>query len=206
MTYGEIKSKDSEEAKVRKQEKEKELLETLRNSFSDREYFVSEVKLDDEEYEDCGCIRYSFEIYSDGYKQSDSYYWKWNESMEDAVNGIKKHIDYVLQLRKEYPVYAKQNDYIQSHREYKRSCKLLDRGVIKNTELRAELCGYMKLPNTTNCSCGGGDYEFKATPKRVEDFNRNIDNLSLFLADCIGELRKMKNELKLLEEKQDEDI
>ena len=58
--------------------------------------------------------------------------------------------------------------------------------------LLAELCGYLKLPNTTSCGFGGGDYEIKKTPRRVKDFNENIDRLCLFFADCIGELRGMK--------------
>lgn len=95
-------------------------------------------------------------------------------------------------MRKQYPSYARQNDHIQKYRKYQRACKLYDDGYRKDAYLKAELCEYLKLPNTTDCSVGGGDYEIKKTPKRVRDFNENIDRLCLFLSDCIAELRGMK--------------
>lgn len=40
----------------------------------------------------------------------------------------------------------------------------------------------------------------KKTPKRVKDFKSNIDNLCLFMSDCIAELRQMKREIEEIEE------
>lgn len=191
MTYGEIKNADYEEIAKRKAEREKDVFDTLNNLLSGNEYEVSNIEINFQKYEEAGCIEYHFKL-SDGFEQTDSYYWEWNESVESAVEKIKEHIDYIVELRNQYPQYAKNNDYIQSHKDYKRICKITDRGYEREAILTAELCGYLKLPNTTNCSVGGGDYEIKKTPKRVEDFNKNIDTLCLFLADCIGELRAMK--------------
>lgn len=191
MTYGEIKNADYEEREKRKVEREKEVLDTLHNFFSENEYEVSDIEINFEKYDEAGIIKYHFKL-SDGFEQTDDYYWIWNESVEEAAKGIKKYIDYIVELRKQYPKYAKNNDYIQSHRDYERICKLTDRGYPREVRLNAELCGFLKLPNTTSCGVGGGDYEIKKTPQRVKDFNNNIDTLCLFLADCIGELRAMK--------------
>ncbi len=191
MTYGDIKNSDYEERKKRKEEREKEVYETLNNLLSESGYRVSDIDINFEKYEEAGSIAYHFKL-SDGFGQEDSHYWGWQESVEEAAQKIKEHIDYIAELRKQYPDFARQNDYVQKHRKYERVCKLYDRGYPREVCLDAELCGYLKLPNTTSCSFGGGDYELKKTPRRVKDFNENIDRLCLFLADCIGELRNMK--------------
>ena len=191
MTYGDIKNADYEERKHRKAEREKEVFDTLNRLLVESGYEVSGIDINFEKYEEAGSIGYHFKL-SDGFEQEDSHYWEWQESVEEAAEKIKKHIDYISELRKQYPEFAKQNDYIQEHRKYGRVCKLYDEGYLREVRLLAELCGYLKLPNTTSCGFGGGDYEIKKTPRRVKDFNENIDRLCLFLADCIGELRGMK--------------
>lgn len=191
MTYGDIKNSDYEERKQRKEKREKEVYETLNELLKESGYEVSGININFEKHEEAGSIGYHFKL-SDGFEQEDIHYWKWQESVEEAAQKIKKHIDYVAGLRKQYPEFARQNDYIQEHRKYGRICKLYDGGFPREVRLQAELCGYLKLPNTTNCSAGGGDYELKKTPRRVKDFNENIDRLCLFLADCIGELRSIK--------------
>lgn len=191
MTYGDIKNADYEERKQRKEEREKEVLETLNNLLSKSDYEVFGIDINFEKHEEAGSIDYHFKL-SDGFEQENSYRWGWNESVEEAAEKIKKRIDYIVELRQQYPEFAKQNDYIQKRRKYGRICKLYDDDFPREVHLQAELCGYLKLPNTTNCSVGGGDYELKKTPGRVKDFNENIDRLCLFLADCIGELRRMK--------------
>ena len=191
MTYGDIKNADYEERKQRKAEREKEVFDTLNRSLVESGYEVSGIDINFEKYEEAGSIGYHFKL-SDGFEQEDSHYWKWQESVEEAAEKIKKHIDYISELRKQYPGFAVQNDHIQKYRKYQRVCKLYDDGYCKEAYLKAELCEYLKLPNTTDCSVGGGDYELKRTPRRVKDFNENIDRLCLFLADCIGELRGMK--------------
>lgn len=191
MTYGDIKNADYEERKQRKAEREKEVYDTLNRLLVETGYEVSGIDINFEKYEEAGSIDYRFKLL-DGFEQEDSHYWEWQESVEEAAEKIKKHIDYIAELRKQYPEFAKQNDYIQEHRKYGRVCKLYDEGYLREVRLLAELCGYLKLPNTTSCGFGGGDYEIKKTPRRVKDFNENIDRLCLFLADCIGELRGMK--------------
>ncbi|EOS47157.1 hypothetical protein C810_01473 [Lachnospiraceae bacterium A2] len=191
MTYGDIKNADYEEIKQRKAEREKEVLEALNNLLSESGYEVFGIDINFERYKESGSISYRFKL-SDGFEQEDIHRWHWKESIEEAVEKIKKRIDYIVELRQQYPDLARQNDYIQKHREYGRICKLYDEDSPREVRLQAELCGYLKLPNTTNYSVGGGDYELKKTPRRVKDFNGNIDRLCLFLADCIGELKRMK--------------
>ena len=121
------------------------------------------------------------------------------EKCLSKIDDIVKHILYIEQLRKDYPNYAAQNDYIQKHRKFFRKCKS-SHSDCEEFYIKAELCGMLKLPNTTDCGFGGGDYEIKKTPKRVKDFKSNIDNLCLFMSDCIAELRQMKHGIEELEE------
>ena len=199
MTYGEILNADYKEAEMRLKEREKEVYKTLKNLIFESDYKVRKIKICFRKYEEAGEISYHF-ILPDGYEQDDTYYWKWSESVEEASERIKKKIDYIVELRKKYPKYAAWNDHIQKFREYERECKLLDRGYETTAKLSAELCGYLKLPNTTSCGFGGGDYEIKRTPERVKDFNENIDKLCLFLADCMSELRRMKLENEVMKD------
>lgn len=191
MTYGDIKNKDYEERKQINEKRNLELLKDLNEGFQKIGYEFSNVSVDFEKYEEAGEVRYDFKL-SDGYIQTDSAYWKWDESVSDIVLNIKRHVEYIEKLRLDYPEYALHNDHIQKYRKFERTCKLTDNGFSREAHISALLCGYLKLPNTTECSVGGGDYELLRTPQRVDDFNNNIDTLCLFLIDCIGELRGMK--------------
>ncbi len=160
-------------------------------------YNISNLELDFDKYEDGGYITYDFTL-QDGFSQNNSVLWKRDESIEKVVKEIIKQIDYIQKLREQYPEYARQNDYIQANRVFEKECTLFDMEYKEHVYLKANLCGYLKLPNIVEHGFGGGDYEIKRTPKRVSDFNKNIDTLCLFLADCISDLRKLKtSDLKL---------
>ena len=174
-----------------KNERKHQVCNELTSQLCNLGYYISNLELDFDKYEDGGYITYDFTL-QDGFSQSNSVLWKLNESIREVVTEIIKQIDYIQKLREQYPEYAKQNDYIQANRVFERECKLFDMGYIKHAYLKADLCGYLKLPNIVEGSFGGGDYEIKRTPKRVSDFNNNIDTLCLFLADCISDLRKLK--------------
>ena len=65
-------------------------------------------------------------------------------------------------------------------------------GYQRRYYLDIKLCDYLKLPNTTDWGFGGGDYEIKRTPKRLKEYNENIDKTIDMLLDCISDLKKMK--------------
>lgn len=197
LTFGDIKKADAEERELQKEKRNKELLQQLCKQLENPEIKFSDVDIDFEKYEDAGYVTLSFEL-KDGFKQEDDLRWRWDESVEDVASKITKYILYIQQLRTTYPDYAVQNDYIQSHRRFFRKCKS-SHSNCEEFYVKAELCGMLKLPNTTDCSCGGGDYEIKRTPKRVKDFKNNIDNICLFMSDCIAELRQMKREIEEIE-------
>lgn len=119
MTYGDIKNADCEEMEKRKAKREKEVYNTLNGLLKESGYEVSVIDINFEKYEEAGSIGYRFKL-PDGFEQEDSHYWKWQESVEEATDKIKKHIDYIVELRKQYPEFARQNDYIQEHRKYGR--------------------------------------------------------------------------------------
>lgn len=191
MTYGEIKKQDYDERKRINEQRNSELLKELNEGLQKTGYEFLNISVDFEKYEEAGSVSYDFKL-PDGYTQTDSSFWKWDESVSDIVNKIKSQVDYIVHLRQQYRDYALHNDHIQRHRNFERVCKLTHSGFIREARISALLCGYLKLPNITECGAGGGDYELRRTPQRVEDFNNNIDTLCLFLADCIGELRGMK--------------
>lgn len=128
----------------------------------------------------------------DGYRQEDSFYWKSDESQELFIRHVKDRIEYIKELRSKYPDYCKQNDYIQTNSEFRKKIKLTHMGYDKEFYFNVQLADYLKLPNQTCCSVGGGDYEIKRTPKRVEEYNKNIDITIDVLLDCISELKQMK--------------
>lgn len=139
-------------------------------------------------------IDYNFTL--DNYTQEDSYCWGDDESLSSVVCAIKKRINYIKELREQYPLLAKQNDFIQTNRTYKKQLVLTEMGYERIHNIKLELCDYMKLPNRTSCSIGGGDYEIKRTPKRVKEYNDNIDKTIMFMIECISELKSMKYELE----------
>lgn len=198
MTLGDMREAERKERDLQRENRNQELLKELLEKLDNPEIKFYDVNVDLEKYDEAGCVSLSFEL-KDGFKQEDDFYWEWNESVDDIADKIVKHILYIEQLRKDYPNYAAQNDYIQKHRKFFRKCKS-SHSDCKEFYIKAELCGMLKLPNTTDCSFGGGDYEIKKTPKRVKDFKSNIDNLCLFMSDCIAELRQMKRGIEELEE------
>ena len=159
---------------------------------SDLNMKVLEVTRDVNDYEGLKyySVRYEFEL--DNYTQQDVILWKNDESLEDLIKRVNDHIEYIKELRVQYPEYCKQNDYIQSNRDYKKELILTHMGYQQRYYLDIKLCDYLKLPNTTDCGFGGGDYEIKRTPKRVKEYNENIDKTIDMLLDCISDLKKMK--------------
>ena len=151
-----------------------------------------EVTRDVNDYEELKyySVKYEFEL--DNYTQQDVTFWENDESLEDLIKGVKDHIEYIKELRTQYPEYCKQNDYIQSNRDYKKELILTHMGYQQRYYLDIKLCDYLKLPNTTDCGFGGGDYEIKRTPKRLKEYNENIDKTIDMLLDCISDLKKMK--------------
>lgn len=140
-------------------------------------------------------VNYDIEIDGVLYKNESSVY-EFGEDLANVGVQTSTYIDYIKQLRKQYPEYCKQNDYIQARRQYKKSFKLNDFYYGTPFNLNGELCNYLKLPNTTSCSCGGGDYEIKRTPIRVEQFLSNIETCISQFESFISELKDYKNGLE----------
>ena len=191
MTFGEIKNTDYEMRKEQQAKREEELKQILEKCLDDIGCDVSNVSINFEAYKEAGSVSYTFKL-DDGFTDDDSICWDWDKSAEDLADSIKSRIDYIVKLRNQYPEYAEVNDYIQERRLFEKKCDLRHNGYLYPCTIKANLCGYLKLPNTTDCSCGGGDYEIKRTPGRLEDFNKNIDTLCIFLAGCISDLQNMK--------------
>ena len=139
-------------------------------------------------------IKYSF-VLEDGYAENGFGLWNYDEDILSFTQAQKNTLEYIKKLRNEFPIQTIQHDYIQKNREYKKELKIVHSGYNQNSFIRIELCGYLKLPNTTNCSCGGGDYQIKRTPERVRDFKDNIDRTIDSLLDVISDLKKLKNEV-----------
>lgn len=173
-------------------ENRKEIRKILEEEFEKNNIKVLEVTRDVNDYEELKyySVKYEFEL--DNYTQQDVTFWENDESLEDLIKGVKDHIEYIKELRTQYPEYCKQNDYIQSNRDYKKELILTHMGYQQRYYLDIKLCDYLKLPNTTDCGFGGGDYEIKRTPKRLKEYNENIDKTIDMLLDCISDLKKMK--------------
>ena len=127
-----------------------------------------------------------------GHTENDSSNWAYDESIETLISQIKRHLNYIKELRDKYPLFVKQNDFIQSKRIYEKTINLKNGGYDRTQNFKIELCEYLKLPNTKIGSYGGGDYDIKQTPKRVKEFNSNIERTVMFLIDVISELNSMK--------------
>lgn len=176
----------------KEKENRKEIRKILEEEFEKNNMKVLEVTRDVNDYEELKyySVKYEFEL--DNYTQQDVTLWENDESLEDLIKGVKDHIEYIKELRTQYPEYCKQNDYIQSNRDYKKELILTHMGYQQRYYLDIKLCDYLKLPNTTDCGFGGGDYEIKRTPKRLKEYNENIDKTIDMLLDCISDLKKMK--------------
>jgi hypothetical protein len=125
------------------------------------------------------------------YEKEQSVY-DYSDDLENCGSKAKELSDYRKELRNKYPYFCMQNDYIQSNRIFSKTFKLDGGNNGKPFYMNGELCNYLKLPNTTSCSCGGGDYEIKRTPMRTKQFLTNIST-------CISEFEKYIDELKILQ-------
>ena len=186
MTLQEIRNKEYKDLQERKEQERAELEQQLKETLSQESIELISIK----EGEDGYSVKLAFIL--DGYRQEDDFYWCANKSKEDFILSVKSRIDYIKELRMEYPDYCKQNDYIQTNSKFQKTIKLTHMGYTKEYYFNVQLADYLKLPNTTSCSCGGGDYEIKRTPIRVEEYNKNIDITIDALLDCIAELKQQK--------------
>lgn len=186
MTLREMRKLEFEEMQERREKEKEELRKQLEESLKDESIEVVSLK----EYDDSYKVVIAFTL--DGFRQEDDLYWNIDDSREDFVNKTKKHIDYIKELREQYPEYCKQNDFIQTNSRFKKEFNLTHMGYGRKFYLELRLADYLKLPNTTSCGFGGGDYEIKRTPKRLEEYNKNIDIVIDTLLDCIAELKQRK--------------
>ena len=187
MTLREIRKLEFKELENRRTKEKEELKKQLENSLNNDSIEVESIS----EYDDDGYkVVIAFTL--DGYRQVDDFYWNNDESQKDFIEHVKKRIDYIKELREQYPEYAKQNDYIQTNSKFYKEINLTHMGYNRGFRIDLQLADYLKLPNTTSCSVGGGDYEIKRTPQRVKEYNKNIDIAIDVLLDCIAELKQKK--------------
>lgn len=186
LTLGEIRSLEYKEIQERREKLKEELKKELERTL---DIDLIEV-LSISEREDHYKVEVAFTL--DDYRQVDDFYWNNNESKEQFIEGVKEWIDYIKELRERYPELAKQNDYIQKNSEFKKKITLTHMGYERTFEISLRLADYLKLPNQTSVSFGGGDEEIKRTPRRVEEYNKNIDIVIDALLDCISELKQRK--------------
>jgi len=186
MTLREIRNLEFKEMQERREKEKEELRTQLEKSLKDESIEVLSMNEYDESYK----VVIAFTL--DGFRQEDDFYWNGDESREDFINKIKKRINYIKELREQYPEYCKQNDFIQTNSKFRKEFNLTHMGYDRKFYLELQLADFLKLPNTTSCSFGGGDYEIKRTPKRVEEYNKNIDIAIDVLLDCIAELKQRK--------------
>jgi len=186
-TWGERKENERKYLERRREKEQKEIQQLLTESLGADKITVLSCVPSSEEY-----LTVNIMFVLDGHEQEDRMLWKFDESMEEFAVKTKRHIDYIKELRQKYPEYCKQNDFIQSHGKFNKKLVLTHMGYHREFNFHVELADYLKLPNTTTCSCGGGDYEIKRTPKRVKEYNQNIDLAINFLIDCIAELKPQK--------------
>ena len=188
MTYNERKEMEREDLKRQRDERTALITQYLRDEITGTPYNIEIHGMKD--YDDYAMVGYSFSI--GNFKQEDEAYWSKDTDEKDLVKRIVDHIVYIESLREKYPDFAAKNDYIQANRKFCKTAKLMHTGYEKVYQPSYELCDLLKLPNTTSCGCGGGDYEIKRTPLRVKDFADNIDRLTNYFLDCISDLRQLK--------------
>lgn len=188
MTLAEKRNQEYEELQKRKEKERSELELQLKEALSLESIEFLSLK---ENSDNWNCtVKLAFTL--DGYRQEDDFYWHADESQESFIQHVKDRIDYIKELRAKYPEFCKQNDYIQSNSKFHKKIKLTHMGYDREFYFDVQLADYLKLPNQTCCSVGGGDYEIKRTPKRVEEYNKNIDITIDALLDCISELKQKK--------------
>lgn len=187
MTLREKRLLEIEELQKRREMEREELKRDLETSLSDESIeVVSMCEHDDENYK----VVITFTL--DGFTQEDKFYWNGDDSKEDFIKKVKRRIDYIKELREQYHEYCKQNDYIQTNSKFRKEINLTHMGYNRKFYIDLQLADYLKLPNTTSTSFGGGDYEIKRTPQRVKEYNQNIDVAIDVLLDCIAELKQRK--------------
>jgi hypothetical protein len=192
MTLAEKRNKENKELQERKEKERLELENQLKSALSLESIEFLSLKENTDNW-DC-CIKLAFTI--DGYRQDDEFYWSADKSQESFIEQVKGRINYIKELRAQYPEFCKQNDYIQSNSRFRKKILLTHMGYYREFYLEVQLADYLKLPNHTSCSVGGGDYEIRRTPKRVEEYNKNIDITIDILLDCISELKQKKYSVK----------
>lgn len=190
MTRAERKNKEWEELQKRQAKEMEEIQQQLKDALDFDEIKVHELKESSGDWD----LTVVFQFTIDGYTQEDSALWDSSESLETFVDKVKRRIGYIRELRDQYPEYCKQNDFIQLHSIFNKTLTLTHMGYERHYDFCIELADYLKLPNTTSTGFGGGDYEIKRTPKRVKEYNENIDKAINFLIDCITELRNRRND------------
>jgi hypothetical protein len=186
MTLQEKRELEFKELQERKEKERVELQEQLKEVLSLESIELLAIT----EREDSYSVKVAFTL--DGYRQEDDFYWKADESQKDFILSAKKRIGYIKELREKYSDYCKQNDYIQTNSKFHKTISLTHMGYKREFYFDIQLADYMKLPNTTSCGFGGGDYEIKRTPKRLDEYNKNIDIAIDALLDCISELKRKK--------------
>jgi len=170
-------------------DKEKRLLDALSSETKNAGISLCSLRIS----ENGIVINYKFQI--DGDPFEDNALFEFTDDIEKEVERIRKHIQYISDLMHQYPLFYAQNKYIQAHRVIKRKFdtpSLGYSGYGNEGHFEASLCGLLKLPNSTECSCGGGDYEIKRTPQRVSDFIANADASITFMRGLIAELEALK--------------
>lgn len=188
MTRAERKAKEYEDVAQRKEEEREEIEQQLQCALNFDDIKVVSFR-EPEDSEDLAVV---IEFTINDYVQENNFYWSFDESIEQFAEKVKKRIDYIKELRQQYPEYCQQNDFIQTNSKFKRKLKLTHMGYLREYQFEIDLADYMKLPNTTHYGIGGGDYEVKRTPKRVKEYNQNIDKTIDFLIDCITDLKGLK--------------
>ena len=192
MTLAEKRDKENKELQERKEKERLELENQLKGALSLESIEFLSLK---ENSDNCDCsVRLAFTL--DGYRQEDSFYWSADKSQESFIEQVKSRINYIKELREKYPEFCKQNDYIQSNSKFRKKISLTHMDYNREFYFEVQLADYLKLPNSTSCSVGGGDYEIRRTPKRVEEYNKNIDITIDILLDCISELKQKKYSVK----------
>lgn len=153
-------------------------------------------------YREAGNYEISYEFTKNNFSQNETSIWDYEEEFEVVAERIKKKILYIAELREKFPEYAVLNDYIQANRKFEKTIQLEEKNY-NSAIVRAELTSYLKLPNTTSCGFGGGEYEIKRTPTRVETFKNNINTLINCFVDYISELRGIFQGLEEIEKQLD---
>jgi len=188
MTLQEKRNLEYRELQERREKEQVEIQQQLQDALANETIEVLEIKENTENWSYIVTVAFTL----DGYKQEDEFYWSSDKSQEDFIVIVKNRIEYIKELREKYADYCKQNDYIQANSKFHKVIKLTHMGYSREFYFNIQLADYMKLPNSTSCGCGGGDYEIKRTPKRLEEYNKNIDITIDVLLDCISELKQKK--------------